>query len=135
MIHRIIGNLAIVGIFLMALACAAKFAHAQHTHGKHDWHPEWLQKTGCCGPQDCYRLRVKYTPLGWQIIAMRLKPADPWMPPPATIIVPLEVVSASRDGHFWGCFRLGSDGRPTKVFYTYWDGRTRLCFFQPNGGG
>ena len=133
MTFRIISHTVLLGCLLWLLAIGAAFA--QHTKGPHNWHPEWLKRTGCCGPRDCFRLQVQYTPVGWRIIAMRLKPTDPWMPPPGLIVVPEDKISASKDGKFWGCFHLDSRGRPTTVFYKYYTGGQRkTCFFQPGSG-
>lgn len=132
MTHRIVSGALYTVLTLLALAITVAYCQPVPAQ-MHDHHPDWLQRTGCCGPRDCFELRVRYTPLGWEIVAMRLKPSDPWMPPPGTIIVPPEAVSPSKDGRFWGCFMLDHRGRPTTTFYRHGYPR-RICFFQPGSG-
>lgn len=72
----------------------------------HQYHPFWLRKqTGCCGPEDCFRVRVVRVAKGWLVTHRRLTPVVPWekLTTPLLIEFTDTRVGASEDEIFWVC--------------------------------
>lgn len=135
MIFRYLGRLALVAdilIFLYIVMMLVSPAGAQMKH--HEYHPEWLRKSWCCGKHDTCKVRVAFLPPGrWHVVWIDNPPGYPAIRLLRPIPFDAVKMLRSQDGEWWASFQI-KDGVATGFWFKNVGGELRPCIFGRDSG-
>ncbi len=128
MTFRLISYTAYALCLLATVLIAAPYAKGQMTHEEH--HPDWLRNSGCCGPEDTRKIKVRFVPgVGWAIVWIDNPAGLPVIRLRRPIRFDLERIRRSKDGNWWAGFVV-RDGVAVRV----WVIGGKICVFGHGSG-
>ena len=96
-----------------------------------EYHPEWLRKSDCCGPEDMRRVTVRWVPsVGWAIVAIGNPPGYPVIRLLKPLRFDMNRKRKSQDGYWWAGLRV----RSGVAFGVWFSDMPEPCIFGHGSG-
>ena len=115
----------------VALLIVAWLAVSAQAPRHEEYHPEWLRKSGCCGPEDMRRVTVRWVPsVGWAIVAIGNPPGYPVIRLLKPLRFDMNRKRKSQDGYWWAGLRV----RNGVAFAVWFSDMPKPCIFGHGSG-